>query len=275
MADKEPANKKQKTSPKSPPTPKAKASASSRASQNDDTPQVRIQQVPVTMPAHERDKRRDTPTNAPIIDFITPEGDPAPPPPEREVGAAILRMVTPLPDGDPAQLPHRTSVRVRSCSRSGDESSSNSILSHGDIVACASCQSELKYGVHWRHFRKGETIGNRKDAWRRFRNIVEEPEVVSWYLGVTGMPSRRFWEEPSPHKLRFDAMFPLLVGKHMGRYEKNWLKLVKMVPGLKEASCNVGPGGERVRRGSIKFMYVCVKWVPPETPPHMRTGDLG
>ena len=60
-------------------------------------------------------------------------------------------------------------------------------------------------------------------------------------------------------------MHVLLVGKDMGRYEKNWLSVMNQF--LEEACIlknqNVGPGGERVRADRSRFLYVCLKFTAP------------
>ena len=55
----------------------------------------------------------------------------------------------------------------------------------------------------------------------------------------------------------------LLLGDDMGRYEKNFLRVLGHIPECKARCANVGAGGERCPRSSIKFLYLCVKYTAP------------
>ena len=95
------------------------------------------------------------------------------------------------------------------------------------------------------------------------KELHQPPEVAKWYLGVTFCPGNRWGEEPSPHKLKWDILYVLLLGEDMGRYEKNFLRVLGHIPECKARCANVGAGGERCPRSSIKFLYLCVKYTAP------------
>ena len=122
----------------------------------------------------------------------------------------------------------------------------------------------------------GESEERHVEAFRKVRELLEPPPrpgtpmelrtrvtVAKWYLGVTLCPSHRWGEEPSPHKHRWDILHVLLLGRDMGRYEKNFLRVLGHIPECKARCANVGAGGERCPRSSIKFLYLCVKYTAP------------
>ena len=160
---------------------------------------------------------------------------------------------------------------------SSDESNgSNS--AYEDIVG-HSRRVTLQYGVTWELFTKGNSKDDRLQAFRKVKGVLLQPSltnaavpasalrcqatVAKWYIGVTFCPAHRWNEEPSPHKHKWDILYVLLLGRDMGRYEKNFLRTINHIPECKARCANVGAGGERCPQSSIKFLYLCVKYTAP------------
>ena len=123
------------------------------------------------------------------------------------------------------------------------------------------------YGVSWASFVKGSSRENRIHGFNTMKTFVTGENIAKWYIGVTFCPVHRFFHEPGPHKLNYDVLHVLYLGVDVGRFEKNWLKILQLAFDQKCLSkCqNKGPGGERVRRHAVRYLYVCLKYNQPPT----------
>jgi len=146
--------------------------------------------------------------------------------------------------------------------RRDSDSSEETEQSYEDIISAAA-EEDGKYGVVWDHLIRGAKREHRLEAFRTIKRLVELPEVQTYYVGVSRCPAHRFFEMPNPHKQRFDAMFPLLVGKGMGTVERNILTVLRTGEVALHKMKNVGPGGERVRARGVRFLYLCVNRKSP------------
>ena len=170
------------------------------------------------------------------------------------------------------------------CEPEGDGDSSDGSTSTYEDILEGSRQSSLRYGVSWEHFRMGESEERHVEAFRKVRELLEPPPqpgygqgatvrellelrtcvtVAKWYLGVTLCPSHRWGEEPSPHKHRWDILHVLLLGKHMRRCERRFLSVLNNTPEHNARCANVARGEDRVDATSIRFLYICFKYVAP------------
>ena len=70
----------------------------------------------------------------------------------------------------------------------------------------------------------------------------------------------RFFKEPSPHKLKYDALFPLFIDKNMGKYEKSFLKVLRAGNVATDKLKNLSGGGEGIHFKSNRFLYFTVKY---------------
>ena len=123
------------------------------------------------------------------------------------------------------------------------------------------------YGVSWASFVEGSSRENRLQGFKTMKTFVTGENTAKWYIGVTFCPVHRFFHEPGPHKLNYDVLHVLYLGVDVGRFEKNWLKILQLAFDQKCLSkCqNKGPGGERVRRHAVRYLYVCLKYNQPPT----------
>ena len=136
-----------------------------------------------------------------------------------------------------------------------------------DDVLDRSRAASAFYGVSWESFVGGSTRDSRVNAFFKMKTLVTGENVAKWYIGVTFCPVHRFFHEPGPHKLIYDVLHVLYLGSNMDRFEKNWLEVVQK--GLNQeclSKCqNKGKGGERVRQGAVRYLYVCLKYIKPPT----------
>ena len=138
---------------------------------------------------------------------------------------------------------------------SGDSSSD---VDYEDVVHAAMEQNE-QFGVSWQLFSQRRE----KDAFEKAVRLAQQVETQSCYVGVAKCPNHRFFEPPSPHKMRFDVLYPLLVGKRMGGTEKKLISaLLRAAP---EKLTNQSRGGEGISPLSIRFLYLCVRRVRPSS----------
>jgi len=81
-------------------------------------------------------------------------------------------------------------------------------------------------------------------------------------VGACKDPYDHFFEEPSPHCMRFHCLYPVWLGKKAGAMEKEVLLHCRWdeeaLPKCKNAKSS--KGGERISPKSIRFVYVCVRW---------------
>ena len=94
-------------------------------------------------------------------------------------------------------------------------------------------------------------------------DVLGRSRAASAFYGVS-------WEsfvEGGPHKLTYDMLHVFLVGADMGRFETNWFEVVRKAVSQEclQKCQNKGKGGERVRQGAVRFLYVCLKYIEPPT----------
>ena len=134
------------------------------------------------------------------------------------------------------------------------------------------------YGVSWASFVEGSSRENRLQGFKTMKTFVTGEHTAKLYIGVTFCPVHRFFHEPGPHKLNYDVLHVLYLGVDVGRFEKNWLKILQLAFEVRlkilqlafDQKClskcqNKGPGGERVRRHAVRYLYVCLKYNQPPT----------
>ena len=148
-----------------------------------------------------------------------------------------------------------SSKRARSPSKTPSDSSN----SFEDIIGHAHLELE-DYGVSWRYFERGSKRATKQAAFMHLKNLVIKPEVTSYYVGVCKSPAHRYFNEPAPHKKNYDVLFPLLVGKNMGKTERNFLRVLRVGGVVVEKLKNLSTGGEGIHPRSVRFLYVCVTW---------------
>ncbi|MEE3207949.1 MAG: hypothetical protein VX239_03350 [Candidatus Thermoplasmatota archaeon] len=167
----------------------------------------------------------------------------------------------------------RPSARALAMSRKRTRPSSEETeQSYEDIIGAAA-KEDVKYGVVWDYFIRGAEREHRQNASRSIKQLVEEPAVQTYYVGVCRCPAHRFFETPSPHRERFDAMYPLMVGKNMGKVERNMIVVLRTGEVALHKIKNVGPGGERVRARGVRFLYLCVNRKSPTRAASPETED--
>jgi hypothetical protein len=150
--------------------------------------------------------------------------------------------------------------------REDSDPDSESAQSYFDVRMHAVSQSE-KYGVCWQHFIDSDIRGReqRVQAFRKIRSVIAQASVLTWYIGVCASPARRFFAELAPHKLRFDVLYPLFVGKNMGKKERNMLHVLQKCDDELTGRClNKGAGGEHAKKKNVNFLYLCVKMADAE-----------
>ena len=82
-------------------------------------------------------------------------------------------------------------------------------------------------------------------------------DVRSYYVGCCESPSQRFYREPAPHQTCFDELRVLMVGKHMGFFERKLIQeLWRECPSKMR---NVANGGEGIHDSSIRFLYIALE----------------
>ena len=116
---------------------------------------------------------------------------------------------------------------------------------------------QSKFCVQWEHLSKAQD-----DAQEIAVSIVQHPEIESWYVGACKDPYDRFFEDPSPHCMRFHCLFPVWLGKKAGQMEKEVFFHCRCVQEALPKCSNAASskGGEGISPLSIRFVYVCVKW---------------
>ena len=136
-----------------------------------------------------------------------------------------------------------------------------------DDVLGRSRAASAFYGVIWESFVEDNTRDSRINAFRKMKTLITEENVAKWYIGVTFCPVHRFFHEPGPHKLIYDTLHVLYLGVDMARFEKNWLAVVQNAVNQEclNKCQNKGKGGERVRQGAVRYLYVCLKYIKPPT----------
>ena len=97
-------------------------------------------------------------------------------------------------------------------------------------------------------------------------SLASNDSTFLWYVGVTGSPIKRMVDGDTanptmvPHKCRgYDCMYPLVCSRNAGEIEKLWIEHLTSKFGWRRRG-NKGSGGEHVRVGAMKFMYVCFRW---------------
>ena len=129
---------------------------------------------------------------------------------------------------------------------------SESDIDFEDVVTDARTYDEL-YGVSWKYFKYKDV----RNALVHAVEIASDPDVHKYYIGVAKTPALRFFENPEPHCIRFQAMYVLLVGCHMGKIERACIKECRRIrPGAIENRSN---GGENINMMSTRFLYICVR----------------
>ena len=136
-----------------------------------------------------------------------------------------------------------------------------------DDVLGRSRAASAFYGVIWESFVEDNTRDSRINAFGKMKTLITEENVAKWYIGVTFCPVHRFFHEPGPHKLIYDTLHVLYLGVDMARFEKNWLAVVQNAVNQEclNKCQNKGKGGERVRQGAVRYLYVCLKYIKPPT----------
>ena len=135
----------------------------------------------------------------------------------------------------------------------GDSESSD----HVDDVVGAVQSKKDKFSVQWMFFQDDDETAKEYAV-----SIVEHPDVESWYVGACKDPYDRFFEEPSPHCVRFHCLYPVWLGKKAGGIEIDILRHCRWARTdiSKCANAPASRGGEGISPLSIRFVYVCVEW---------------
>ena len=137
---------------------------------------------------------------------------------------------------------------------SDEESTSPACL---DDIRSAVASKKDKFCVQWDYFEYDE-----ESAKEMAVSIVEHPDVETWYVGACKDPYDRFFEQPSPHSVRFHCLYPVWLGKKAGDMEKEILRHSRWARSG-HSKCQNAPsskGGEGISPLSIRFVYVCVRW---------------
>ena len=103
-------------------------------------------------------------------------------------------------------------------------------------------------GVSWHYL----CFKDQSQALVRAEDFAQREDVSGWYVGACKFPHQRFYEEPSPHKFRFDAMFVLLVGRRMNMVETKFIRNLKQVAKHKMNKSEKSTG---IHKKSIRFIY--------------------
>ena len=141
------------------------------------------------------------------------------------------------------------SMRKRKAAALESESSSDD--NYEDLVEEAKGEC-VKFGVSFEDFTPSE-----KGAFQMAVSEVTRDDVVSYYVGVCKSPCQRFYREPAPHKTCFDELRVLMVGKHMGFFERKLIQELRRECPSKMR--NKGSGGEGIHERSIGFLYIALK----------------
>ena len=143
-----------------------------------------------------------------------------------------------------------------------DDEYSDSEHACGDVQGRSAAASKL-YGVLWTSFSQGHSKRTRYESFLKLIALIQEPNVAKWYVGVSFCPVHRFSHGEAPHKHNYDALYVLYLGFHLEKYEKSWLDtLPRAVNEATYNKCqNKGTGGERVRKGAVRYLYVCLRYI--------------
>ena len=126
-----------------------------------------------------------------------------------------------------------------------------------DDIRLAVASKDHKFCVQWDHFEYDEDSAKENAV-----SIVKHPDVEAWYVGACKDPYDRFFEQPSPHCVRFHCCYPVWLGKKAGDMEKEVLRHSRWTESG-QSKCQNAPsskGGEGISPLSIRFVYVCVRW---------------
>ena len=101
-------------------------------------------------------------------------------------------------------------------------------------------------------------------GWESALQLASNDTTFLWYIGVTETPFERMMGDPTkttvkPHKHRYNCLYPLLIIRDAAELEKRWIADLTSHLGWSRRG-NVGPGGEHVLAGSVKFVYICIRW---------------
>ncbi len=129
------------------------------------------------------------------------------------------------------------------------------------MIRTARSESKDSISVNWWRF----SGTNLEDGWQAAFDLASNAHTYRWYVGVTDKPLGRMEGDPSnpdmiPHKRRgYHCLQPLIVTRNAGELEKLWTKRLTDQLGYARRG-NKGNGGEHVRAGAEKFVYVCIRW---------------
>ena len=139
----------------------------------------------------------------------------------------------------------------RRCLQKRDSETSHE--QNDDIISRAMDEC-TKYGVNWDLF-------SYKDDKMALRNLIAllDTSTVQFYVGACKSPAQRFFENPSPHMLRYKQLFPLWLGTSAGMIEKQFIKVCREKCGNRIE--NKSNGGEGIHFMSTRFVYVAIKGV--------------
>ena len=168
---------------------------------------------------------------------------------------------------DRVQRCHRRSRDVIDVS-SGNETVHSSDLDEGqedldghnyvNFIENARSASNEFISVNWRFF-SGTNI---EAGWEAARDLASNEYTLRWYVGVTDSPVRRMEGQPQPHRHKgYHCLYPLIVTRDAAAIEKHWIEGLTLQLGRWRRG-NTGNGGERVRIGALKFLYLCLQWRP-------------
>ncbi len=114
--------------------------------------------------------------------------------------------------------------------------------------------------VNWSFF-SGTNI---EAGWEAARDLASNDYTFTWYVGVTDSPVRRMEGQPQPHRYKgYHCLYPLIVTRDAASIERRWIDGLTQELGRWRRG-NQGNGGERVRIGAPKFLYLCLRWRPPK-----------
>ena len=132
------------------------------------------------------------------------------------------------------------------------EESESSANDFEDVVYAAQENSQ-HFGIIWDLFEHNSA----KMSYSRLKEEVLKEDVFSYYVGVCKDPCWRFYCEPSPHRLRFQELWPLIVGKSMGKIERQLISELRKVCPEKMKNSAQSSGGEGIHAQSVRFLYLC------------------